>query len=90
MSRGNFAATLYFTETIHMNKFLTLRQAAAQLQLSERTTWSLITGGDLPAFRAGRQWRILESKLLEWVEQRSAKNTSHLRKGGSLHKGQER
>ncbi|TNM67763.1 helix-turn-helix domain-containing protein [Streptomyces sp. NP160] len=47
--------------------------AAQTLGVSERTVRRLIDSGDLPAFKVGAQWRLLESDLAAYVAaQRSA------------------
>ena len=50
-------------------KLLTAREAAAFLQLSERTIWE-ISGprGDLPAIRIGRSVRYSQTDLADYVE----------------------
>ena len=56
-------------------KLLTLAEAATILKISKRTLHRMIQQQDIPAFKVGGQWRILESKFNEWVrnEQNGAK-----------------
>jgi excisionase family DNA binding protein len=56
-------------------KLLTLAEAATILKISKRTLHRMIQQQDIPAFKVGGQWRILESKFNEWVrnEQNAAK-----------------
>ena len=49
-------------------KFMTLAEAAAVLQISKRTFLRMIQQGKAPAFKVGGQWRIRESQLRRWVE----------------------
>ncbi len=49
---------------------LTLRQAAALLQLCERTVRELAAAGELPGHRVGQRWRFLRAELLEWLATR--------------------
>ncbi len=55
----------------YRGKLLTPRQAAAFLQISERTCRSWCELGLLPAIKIGRKlWRIWESDLLQCLERR--------------------
>jgi excisionase family DNA binding protein len=54
--------------------FLTVREAAALLEVSEDTIERACKGGDLPATRLGRQWRIYAAPVharreggLDWL-----------------------
>jgi excisionase family DNA binding protein len=51
-------------------RLLTLAEAAELLQVSIRTLQRMIRSKKLPAFKVGGQWRIRESQLQQWVEQR--------------------
>jgi excisionase family DNA binding protein len=51
-------------------KLLTLREAASLLKISQRTLHRMILKGRIPAFKIGNQWRILESRFEEWVQER--------------------
>jgi excisionase family DNA binding protein len=46
-----------------MSPLLTVRDAAAHLQVSVRTVWRLIACGDLVAYRLGRSVRIARSEF---------------------------
>jgi excisionase family DNA binding protein len=46
--------------------------AARALSVSERTVWSLMKRGDLPAIRIGRALRFAAEDLREWVDRRRA------------------
>ena len=62
-------------------KLLTLSQAANILKVSKRTLLRMIQNGNFPAFQVGKQWRVLESRLENWVEQNGSvvlsKGTPH-------------
>ena len=47
---------------------LTLKEAAAMLQISQRTAQRMIDRKELPAFKVGGQWRVNESHLTKWVK----------------------
>lgn len=49
-------------------KPLTVNEAAAYLRVSSKTLTTLLTKGEIPARRVGRQWRILKPALDRWLE----------------------
>ena len=51
-------------------RLLTLSEAADLLQVSTRTLQRMIRNGQLPAFKVGGQWRVRETQLRQWVENR--------------------
>jgi excisionase family DNA binding protein len=51
-------------------RLLTLSEAAALLQVSTRTLQRMIRQRQLPAFKVGGQWRMRESQLGEWLDQK--------------------
>ena len=52
--------------------FLTVRQTAQLLQLTENTVYELLSSGDLPGRNFGGSWRIPQSKLLSDEQSRDA------------------
>jgi excisionase family DNA binding protein len=46
---------------------LTPPQAAARLQISEKTLIKMAASGQIPSFRAGRLWRFSTAKLERWL-----------------------
>ncbi len=50
-------------------KLLTLAEAAEILKISKRTLHRMIQNRQIPAFKVGGQWRILESRFQEWVQE---------------------
>ena len=50
-------------------KLLTLAEAATILKISKRTLHRMIQNRQIPAFKVGGQWRILESRFQEWVQE---------------------
>ncbi|MDP2605396.1 MAG: helix-turn-helix domain-containing protein [Deltaproteobacteria bacterium] len=61
-------------------KLLTLAEAATILKISKRTLHRMIQHRQIPAFKVGGQWRILESRFQEWVQ---VEESSVLRDGQS-------
>ena len=55
-------------------RLLTLSEVATILKISKRTLHRMIQHRQIPAFKVGGQWRILESRFREWmqVEEQSA------------------
>ena len=51
-------------------RLLTLSEAAILLQISTRTLQRMIRNGQLPAFKVVGQWRLRETQLRQWVENR--------------------
>jgi len=50
----------------HPEKWLTVKEAAAMLQVSTRTIYDWAKKGKMPAHPINGEWRFLESELLEW------------------------
>ena len=53
-------------------RFMTLAEAAAVLQISKRTILRMIQKGSVPALKVGGQWRIRESQLRRWAEDKES------------------
>ena len=53
-------------------RLLTLSEAAQMLHVSTRTLQRMIRKNDLPAFKVGGQWRVRETQLRQWVEDRES------------------
>ena len=49
-------------------EYLTLKNVADLLKLSEKTIYRLAQAGELPAFKAGGQWRFRRSDIDRWAE----------------------
>jgi excisionase family DNA binding protein len=64
-------------------RFLTLRQAAEELNTKEATIRGLIRTGDLQALRVGGrgQWRIERAKLEEYITAAYARAAEAIRRG---------
>lgn len=52
-----------------MHDLLTLDEAAKQLRLSANTVYKLCRNGELPSRKVGRQWRIRQEDLHDWLRQ---------------------
>jgi excisionase family DNA binding protein len=65
-----FACLRKFSMDLENIRLLTLSEAAILLQVSTRTLQRMIRNGQLPAFKVGGQWRLRETQLRQWVENR--------------------
>lgn len=52
---------------IHDPKFLTVAEVAAMMRVSKMTVYRLVHGGNLPAVRVGRSFRVQESDVDEYI-----------------------
>ena len=59
--------TLDQHEELIRNQALSVCRVAKRLNVSERTARRLIEVGDLKAYRIGRQWRVFEPDLQEYL-----------------------
>jgi len=64
-------------------RLLTLPEAAELLHVSTRTVQRMIRRKDLPAFKVGGQWRLRESQLTQWIQDREDSSESP-NKGGQI------
>ncbi len=56
-----------------MSEFLSVKQLAEHLQVSERTIYRMLWRGDLPGRRVGSQWRFSKSQVDFWLDLRLAR-----------------
>lgn len=50
--------------------FLTVAEVARQLRVSNMTVYRLVKGGELPAVKVGRGYRVRETDLLKYLQDR--------------------
>ena len=55
------------TGDISEAKFLTIAEVAAMMRVSKMTVYRLVHGGDLPAVRVGRSFRVREEDASEYL-----------------------
>ncbi len=48
-------------------KFLTIAEVAGMMRVSKMTVYRLVHGGDLPAVRVGRSFRVQEGDVDEYL-----------------------
>jgi excisionase family DNA binding protein len=49
------------------SKFLTIAEVASKMRVSKMTVYRLVHGGELPALRVGRSFRVLEEDVNEYL-----------------------
>lgn len=59
---------------------LTPNEAAELIRISPNDIYSLITSGDIPAYREGRNWKIPKTLLVRYVEERALREAEERRK----------
>ena len=52
-------------------EILTLDEVAAYLKISKKTVYKIVRSGALPAFKAGKHWRVRRVDLGAWIARRS-------------------
>jgi len=60
--------------TIGLAEVMTVEELAAYFKLHPLTVRRLARDGEIPAFKAGRQWRIQRDVLDAWMEEQSMQN----------------
>ena len=54
-----------------LGEILTLGEVAEYLKISKKTAYKMARSGDLPAFKAGKHWRVPQAELGAWIARRS-------------------
>ena len=54
-----------------LGEILTLAEVAEYLKISKKTAYKMARSGDLPAFKAGKHWRVPQAELGAWIARRS-------------------
>ena len=49
------------------SQFLTIAEVAAKMRVSKMTVYRLVHGGELPAVRVGRSFRVTEDDVNEYL-----------------------
>ncbi len=55
------------TGDLSESRFLTIAEVAAMMRVSKMTVYRLVHGGELPALRVGRSFRVLEEDVDEYL-----------------------
>ena len=62
-----------------LSEILTLDEVAEHLRISKKTVYKMVRFGDLPAFKAGKHWRVLRAELGKWIAQQSSQSGGQAR-----------
>jgi excisionase family DNA binding protein len=54
-------------------EIMTIREVAAYLKLTEKTTYRLASAGELPGFKVGGSWRFRRSEIDRWIREQEKK-----------------
>lgn len=49
-------------------EFLTPKEVMEELAIGKNTFYRLVSAGELPAFRIGKQWRVRRTDLMNWKD----------------------
>ena len=56
-----------------MNDILNLNETADYLRVSKQTVYNMIKDGRIKAYKVGREWKILRSDIVVYLESVSSK-----------------
>ncbi len=59
-----------------IREVMDIRQASDYLGISPDTLYKYASEGFMPAFKLGNRWRFKRSRLDEWMDQQSSRNSS--------------
>ena len=62
-----------------LGEILTPDDVAEYLKVSKKTVYKLVRSGALPAFKAGKHWRVRGADLGAWIARRSRESGSQPR-----------
>ena len=51
--------------------FLTSAEVADKLKLNQQVVVRKLQAGEIPGYKIGKDWRVAENQLLEWLESHS-------------------
>ena len=54
-----------------LGEILTPDEVAEYLKVSKKTVYKIVRSGALPAFKAGKHWRVRSADLGAWIARRS-------------------
>lgn len=65
---------------------MTIKQVAEYLKVSPRTIYKLVKTGGIPTFKIMNMWRFEQSKIDQWIEEKSESiDFNHNGVGGKKH-----
>ena len=57
-----------------LGEILTLDEVAEYLKIPKKTVYKMTRSGELPAFKAGKHWRVPRAKLGAWIARKLPAN----------------
>jgi excisionase family DNA binding protein len=60
---------------------LTLPEVAVLLKVAEKTVYTMVRTGQIPAFKVRGQWRFKRDDIDRWIDERTASVKANLGKG---------
>lgn len=54
-----------------LGEILTPDEVAGYLKISKKTVYKIVRSGTLPAFKAGKHWRVRRADLGAWIARRA-------------------
>lgn len=63
---------------------MTIKQVAEYLRISPRTVYKLVKEGAIPSFKIMNMWRFEQSKIDQWIHEKSEMNNFN-GNGGKKH-----
>jgi excisionase family DNA binding protein len=60
--------------TLSEMDFLTSAEVADKLKLNQQVVVRKLQTGEIPGYKIGKDWRVAENQLLDWLESRSNRN----------------
>ena len=57
-----------------LSEILTLDEVAEYLKIPKKTVYKMTRDGELPAFKAGKHWRVPRAELGAWIARKLPSN----------------
>ena len=57
------------------HQVLAVKEVAAILKLAEKSVYSMVQGGELPAFKVRGQWRLRKIDFGNWMAEQALRHT---------------
>jgi excisionase family DNA binding protein len=62
------------SDTLDEMNFLTSAEVAEKLKLNQQVVVRKLQTGEIPGYKIGKDWRVVENQLLDWLESHSNRN----------------
>jgi excisionase family DNA binding protein len=72
----------YYEGVIRNTEFFTTSELAEKLKMNVQVITRKVQAGEIIAYKIGKDWRIPEQSVHEWLEQRSNRNGKPVTKSG--------